>query len=335
MKLMYMLKRITPKWIKEPIKKIITKYNNFDRKYFINNIYRGGGYLELIEFFITSKCNYNCEYCFGDFTPKKLNASDETINNFIKLIPKLQRGACIKLIGGEPTFHPRFIEVANCILENNKSLDIGTNFSLSNDIFKHLIDCSKKENQIKLIVSLHLSQIKSIPEFIEKLISLKNYGKKKIKINVVSVLIEEKIELLKNIKDNLKKYGINMSFQRLKIYQKENKKFSDYTEETEKYLKEAFPNSKTKKIKDFNPYGMLCKAGYSFIRIDTDGSIYRCYEYQKELFNLGNINNEKKLLKKPMPCLSDRCTCLLPVNRGLLIFDKYNYKLADKMKNNY
>jgi len=290
--------------------------------------------IELIEFFITAKCNFNCEYCYGDFSPQKSHANDETIDNFIKLIPKLHKNAYIKLIGGEPTFHPRFSEVANYILKQNHSLDIGTNFSLPNDIFERLLACSELNNQIRLIVSLHLSQIKSIPEFINKIISLKNYGKDKISINVVSVLLEDKLELLKNIYEELKMHGINMSFQRLKIVTDGIAAFQNYSSETENYLKQTFPNRKASKIECLNPYGMLCKTGYSFVRIDTDGSVYRCYDFNEKLFNLGNINKDWKLLRKIMPCLSDKCTCLLPVNRGLLMFNKYNHKLADRIKVN-
>lgn len=234
------------------------------------------------------------------------------------------------MIGGEPTFHPRFIEIADRILNYNHSLDIGTNFSLQNEIFKNLIDCSEKDNQIKLFVSLHLSQINSIPEFIDKLVSLKEYGKEKISISVTSVLLEDKFELLKNIRMDLLKHNINMSFQCLKITSNGGE-FYKYNEEIEKYLIETFPTRKASKIEFLNPYGMLCKTGYSFVRIDTDGSIYRCYNFQDKLFNLGNLNNEWKILKQPMPCLSDRCTCLLPNNRGLLMFDNYNHKLANKI----
>jgi len=331
MKLILVLKKITPKWVKQPIKKIISGGCNFiDKQYFVNNM-RGWGDIDLVEFFLTSKCNYKCEYCTGDFTPQKANANDETMNNVIKLIPYLHERSTIKLIGGEPTIHPRFIDMAHCIMRYKHNLDIGTNFSLPNELFYRLIDCSERDNQIKLIVSLHLSQIKSIPDFIDKLVSLKEYGNDRISIGVVSVLLEEKFLLLKNVRESLMQHGINMQFQRLKIVTKEGGEFFNYSEETERYLKEAFPKRKAAKIENFNPYGMLCKAGHSFVRIDIDGGVYRCYNFHPKLFNLGNINNKWKLLKNAMPCLSDRCTCLLPVNRGLLMFDNYNYKLADKI----
>jgi len=287
--------------------------------------------IELIEFYITAKCNFNCEYCYGDFSPQKSHANDETIDNFIKLIPKLHKNAYIKLIGGEPTFHPRFSEVANYILKKNYCLDIGTNFSLPNEIYENLLACSKLNNQIRLIVSLHLSQIKSIPDFINKITSLKDCGKNKLSINVVSVLLEDKLEYLKDIHEELKTHGVNMSFQRLKIIVDGIATFQNYSDDTEKYLKETFPQRKASKIEDLNPYGMLCKTGYSFVRIDTDGNVYRCYDFNEKLFNLGSINKDWKNLRKIMPCLSDKCTCLLPVNRGLLMFDKYNKRLADKI----
>jgi len=331
MKMILVLKRITPKWVKKLMKKIISTVNNFiEKHYFIKNGGEGG-YIDCIEFYLTKKCNYKCEYCIGEFAPQKANANDETVESFIKLIPYLHKQATIKLIGGEPTMHPRFIDLAHCIMKYKHNLHIGTNFSLPNELFCRLIDCSERDNQIRLIVSLHLSQVKSIPDFINKLVSLKEYGNNRITINVVSVLLEEKFDLLKNVRENLMRYGINMNFQRLKINSNGVTKFCDYSEETERYLKEVFPKRKASKIVNLNPYGMLCKAGHSFVRIVTDGGVTRCYDSHPKLYNLGNINNEWRLLKNAMPCLSDKCTCLLPVDWGLLMFDNYNYKLADKL----
>ena len=68
-----------------------------------------------IEFNITEKCNYCCEYCSQGFLnkhePLKLkNASDEVIEGFLSLLKKLGSEYEVNLIGGEPFCHPKFIE---------------------------------------------------------------------------------------------------------------------------------------------------------------------------------------------------------------------------------
>jgi len=277
---------------------------------------------------MTEKCNYKCEYCFYH-SSKDIHAEDKTVDNFIKLISGMQERSKIKLIGGEPFFHPRFFELAFCVINRNHDLRVGTNFSFSNKLFERIIDEARREKQISLIVSLHLTQIKSVESFLEKIINLKEYGNDKIEISVVSVLKEDNFEVLLNIKEKLALHEIPMIFQRLKI--DSGKDFFKYHEAIENYLQENFPNRTSAKIEFLDPFGMLCKTGYSFIRIYVDGEISRCYNYQEKLFNLGNINKNWKLLKKPMPCLSDKCTCLLPVTQNLLKFDKYNKKLANKI----
>jgi hypothetical protein len=38
------------------------------------------------------------------------------------------------------------------------------------------------------------------------------------------------------------------------------------------------------------------------------------------------------MLKKPLPCLSNKCTCLSPVQRGLILFEKRDIELAKKLE---
>ena len=284
--------------------------------------------LNNLEFHLTEKCNYKCEYCFSH-SLKDIHAENNTVDSFIKLVSGMQEKSKIKLIGGEPLFHPRFMELAHCIMKHNHDLRVGTNFSFPNKLFEKIIDESKREKQISLVVSLHLTQINSIDSFIEKVIELKKYGDDKIEVSVVSVLKEDNFEKLLNVKEKLALSKIPMVFQRLKV--NSGKEFLKYEENIEAYLMENFPNRVAAKIEFLNPFGMLCKTGYSFIRIYVNGEISRCYNYQEKLFSLGNINGNWKLLKKSMPCLSDKCTCLLPVAQNLLEFEKYDRKLANKI----
>jgi MoaA/NifB/PqqE/SkfB family radical SAM enzyme len=269
----------------------------------------------------------------GAYSPKSGNADNKTIDSFIKLVANLTAPCAIKLIGGEPTFHPRFFEIAQLIIKHKHNLHIGTNFSASNDFFKKLIDESERENQITLLVSIHLSQINSVDEFIKKVISLKEYGKDKIFIRVSSVILEENIELLKNINERLSQYNISILFQRLKINSKTG--FYKYTDKTEEYLQKNFPDRIGEKIEGVNTFGLMCKTGCHFIRISLDGEVNRCYNFQQKLYGLGNINNIWRPLKNVTPCLSKRCTCLLPVEWGLIEFGNYNRELAEKIKNGW
>jgi hypothetical protein len=82
----------------------------------------------------------------------------------------------------------------------------------------------------------------------------------------------------------------------------------------------------------------MCKTGYSFLRILPDGEIVRCYDkrcYDKRkigIFYLGDLREVVWMLKEPLPCLATKCTCLLPVMKGLILFEKRDAKLAKRIE---
>jgi MoaA/NifB/PqqE/SkfB family radical SAM enzyme len=319
-------RKIVPKWAILLTKQLIRNYNYLStKKYFTNDILN----INAIEFHLTEKCNYKCEYCTGGYSPKNRNADDKTINSFIELLSKLKEQGTIKLIGGEPTFHPRFFEIAQAAIKYKHNLHVGTNFSPSNELFKKLIDEAERKNQINLLVSLHLSQIESVDEFIEKVVSIKEYARGKVFIQISSVVTDENIMLLKDINEKLSLHNIPVMLQRLKINSKTG--FYKYTQSTEEYLQTFFPDRIGAKIEGLNTFGLVCQTGYRFVRISLDGEVRRCYNFQAKLYGLGNINKIWKPLKNIMPCLSPKCTCLLPVAWDLIEFGNYNKKLAKKI----
>jgi sulfatase maturation enzyme AslB (radical SAM superfamily) len=109
--------------------------------YFCPNYF---GNIEQMEFHITNKCNYKCEYCNAgcgnDKNDGAMEASKETTRNFIGLLPKIKNKSWIKIIGGEPILHPMFFEVAEEIIKNRHILEIATNFSLPNKNFERVCD---------------------------------------------------------------------------------------------------------------------------------------------------------------------------------------------------
>lgn len=261
-----------------------------------------------IQFQITDRCNYLCEYCIQKKGEKEeLDADDIVIDSFISLIHTLKGKWKFMLMGGEALIHPRFFEVAEIISENNHDIFLITNFSFTLDYYKKLVDiCGNSLKKIN--ASLHLSQIKSIETFIEKTIEFNQYKSSKTDFSVVSVLTNENFEILKEIKERLKKHNIKMSFQRLRI-KGEN---IIYKEEIESYLNNN-PEHSAKiaiSMNNIDLKGTTCYTGYKSIRIDRDGSVTRCGTKHGELSFLGNISDETfKFFDKPMPCMSHECQC--------------------------
>jgi hypothetical protein len=86
---------------------------------------------------VTDVCNRNCPYCFAESklnrsqSKKKLLNKDRfiSIKNYLVYLNflKKSRDTQLKLLGGEPTQHPRFIEMVTMALEQDFDLVIFTN----------------------------------------------------------------------------------------------------------------------------------------------------------------------------------------------------------------
>jgi len=102
---------------------------------------------------ITDVCNRNCPYCFAesrmDQSRKNSNSqkTDRNITkkNYLSYLDFLDnsKDKKLKLLGGEPTLHPRFIELVNIGLDRNFEITIFTNGMWSAkvvDFFRNGVD---------------------------------------------------------------------------------------------------------------------------------------------------------------------------------------------------
>lgn len=87
-------------------------------------------------FMLTSRCNFNCDYCFGkDFMSSAPN-KDMSWDVFNGLLEWLQRvpfpGNSIHLMGGEPTLHPEFIDMVTTVLDIKMEIQVFSNLATNN-----------------------------------------------------------------------------------------------------------------------------------------------------------------------------------------------------------
>ncbi|MDD3012976.1 MAG: radical SAM protein [Candidatus Gastranaerophilales bacterium] len=285
---------------------------------------------KFIEFVITQKCNYKCEYCVeGNRDKGNLNefnhASDKVVDEFIQLIRNLEGVWHISVLGGETLIHPRYMEVYQEIINNNHTTRLITNFSLPLEKYKELVDIAGDKLQI-LCASLHLSQVKSLDDFIEKADEFNKYKNSKTKFGVLSVLTEENFEILKEIKQRLAERSVNLGFQTYKVNQKEVFEYSDKIKE---YFKQENRKVNPHGVLAQSTFGTICYSGYDGFIVLEDGQVMRCYNRSQELFTLGNIiGGNYKLFKKPIPCLAQKCNCPLFPSLNMLEYDNVDIELA-------
>ena len=281
--------------------------------------------IKSIEWQITSRCNYRCEYCFQS-KENTSDCSDDVVDKVLEFTGSLGESWFIKLIGGEPFACKRFFEICEKLISQKHTLALTTNFSYPKSDFEKLIDITG-EKLTNITASLHLTQIKDIDEFIENCGWFERYKSEKTNFAVTSVLTEENFEHLKKIEQRLSKAGVQFRYQRIKL----SGKYCDYSEEIEDYIADKLI-SNSENTFHFNSFGTKCYTGLYFFRILLNGNVVRCYNSQP-IYKLGNIAaNTFRPFKKVMPCGSKECTCTTPANRNMIIWGQKSSFLTTVIK---
>jgi radical SAM protein with 4Fe4S-binding SPASM domain len=83
-------------------------------------------YPSYIQYFPTLRCNRSCGFCFTRAVPY---LSDVTHGDFLRLIALMQEVGIrdMDVLGGEPTLHPRFLDMMDALLRGGLSASISTN----------------------------------------------------------------------------------------------------------------------------------------------------------------------------------------------------------------
>jgi MoaA/NifB/PqqE/SkfB family radical SAM enzyme len=265
------------------------------------------------EWVITRKCNYACPYCTPEKKKGALHGSDGTVDAVLGFVSSLQESWLVKLIGGEPFLHPRFFEICTGIVKNGHALCLSTNFSVPLEALQRLVDiCGDKLEYLH--ASFHESQVKDVSRFIEKAVRFKETKRKGTRFIVTAVLLEDDFERLKKIEEKFKESGVNFKFQ----IRKEKGRYHTYTEEIEAYLSGRLSKN-IEKIRGKDFFGTLCHTGRLFFVIQADGNAVRCYNPHPVYYRMGNVaDGSFRRLVKTMPCLSRKCSCTVPANRGMI-----------------
>lgn len=132
------------------LRRLIPNYDKFTTKSWSNR-YTGDGFIffwgensethtrfpRRIYFQITRRCNLNCPACFLKADSGGQDVPFEDIKNMAKVLGR--HGLMeIRLTGGEPTTHPRFIDVINIFQEENIYVSLATNGVIKTQVLKDI-----------------------------------------------------------------------------------------------------------------------------------------------------------------------------------------------------
>jgi len=271
--------------------------------------------IKSIEWEVTSRCNYKCEYCFQVWKETK-DCSSELVDKVLELTASLDGRWLVKLIGGEPFLFRHFFRVCETLIKQGHQVSLTSNFSCGQSVLEKLFDCTGA-NLEGVSASLHLSQTKDLQGFIDKCLWFEHNKHPDTGFVVTSVLKEDNFEQLKWVENELCGKGVRFQYQRIKI----DGKYQSYPAEIEEYVKGKLSSNEDKTFQ-YSSFGTKCYTGLYFFRILLNGSVVRCYNGQP-LFKLGSLSDGSfKPFTKMMPCTSKKCTCPTPANRNMVMWDK-------------
>ncbi len=249
---------------------------------------------------MTRKCNFRCEYCYfpHDNTPVTETLPVERITEFLDGTGETWT---VGLTGGEPFIYPGFVDICEALTRNHR-IGVDTNLSVSSRVrdFAERIDPARVQD---LYVALHIEErerVKGVPAFIENARLLMDRGFKVIVNYVVHPTLEARFHADRAF---FAGHGIPLTprpfrgeFEGRRYPEAYGDRacsvFADHPEQGKKVA--------------FNFFGVPCSAGRTLLRLEPDGTVFRC---PGDKTVLGNVLDSVRLMEGDEPCIKKRCPC--------------------------
>lgn len=249
---------------------------------------------------MTRNCNFQCSYCYFPHTNEKIRnpISAETLLEFLN---RNHDKWLVGMTGGEPFLYPEFVSLCKKITQKHY-IGIDTNLSLSKQINEFAKTISPQSVN-DIYASLHIEEREkrnAIPAFIENYHILADAG---FTIKVNYVLHPSMEQRYPDDVAFFSKHGVPITPRPFKGIHNGLTYPQNYSAE----IKNVFTEHPAAGIKMvFNFRGVDCLSGHSFIRMEPDGTIFRC---PGDRTVLGNIHDQVTLNSSATPCAVDRCPC--------------------------
>lgn len=259
---------------------------------------------------VTSKCNLDCDYCFGHSSGnEKIYKID--IEKLISTLDKSNRIFRISFTGGEPFLIPNFVEACEAITEKH-FLSLNTHL-LSNRV-KEFADNIDPKRILMFHASLHLEELKINDKWNIFSHNFHYCKSKGINIYAEAVAYPSFVNRINYYNDLCRLHKIEYTYG--PFYGEYNSmKYPDAYSEAEINLFGLVPSEFNK----FYQKGNLCNAGVNAGVVYPKGNIMPCFQ-KKE--TIGNIYEGIKFNNKIFECGFNYCGC--PLNE----YDRYLFNKA-------
>jgi hypothetical protein len=298
---------------------------------------------------MNTTCNYRCSYCtqrFLDDRTRWAKDVDRFLDGFARLAsstPGVQWE--VKLSGGEPFLHPRFLDVVAGLRARSFLVGVVTNLSASGDTVAQFLDAAG-DGLTVMSCSLHLeyvdtdakldaflakcdlirARITSSPRGCGREFSLRANAnaaaggeappsRPRARLVVTSVATHAFLPRLAALKVRFDDAGVSFKVQP----EKQDGAVVDYqADEVNALVQLGGHNGHGVVAHDFR--GQPCWSGSRAIIVDDRGEAFRCYPARrKKTERLGNLlDGTLTLLDGAQPCRYSYCNCTVPIARGMM-----------------
>ena len=289
---------------------------------------------------VTNNCNLKCHYC-SKYKTEEFYSLDYVNNivEFINNLSKMKSTVFLKLFGGEPTIHPNILDIIRNI--NSKiNIELQTNLMLDTTLLNEII---RIKNISTYNISLHYG-LADRSVFFNNLNLLLN-SSSKYKYNIMLNLMYEKnyhdiinkdYQVYNRISKAFYNFNVGISLVYHNIKNEYDETVIQWASNTYKKFKQSdrhiniIYNDDTMEQSSFyyikgmgynKCKGMKCSCLKNNIYIDSNGDIYPCQSYFRDLKRkYGNILQDNNILDKLINeeyiiCEADTCDCELDISK--------------------
>lgn len=276
--------------------------------------FTGKGDLFDLTFRITENCNYGCGYC-DYFSNQKGVTHTEIEDLLINFIKEELSGKSIRLCiyGGEPTLHPRIIEICKKLSPYISHFGIQTNLSMKKE---DLVELMSEVPNLNFIPTYHTERVKDVKDFWTKLLLIHRADR----LWHCAFLLPLKTfdEDFKLFKDFYMVFREKMHPQPLTFEEAEwfrIEELKPYLKSQSSMIKRTYKDGSVDYVslmewrnhQQDQVQGWDCTAGKDLLFVDWDGRVYKCLSelYQGQAF--AHLGQKNLISDKTKKCSFDYC----------------------------
>lgn len=259
---------------------------------------------------INTACNYRCSYCTQAGLSDRQRHS-EPIESFLAFFARLPGDWEIKLSGGEPTQHPRFLDIVAGLAAQGRRVGMVTNLSTSRATLETFAATTAARPGL-VSASLHLEYTSS-ERFFERALWLSERHRGGLVLTAVAT--RALLPRLPELAARARALGLNFKIQP----EKRDRDVIDYAPHEREQLLALGGHNGTGHV-DPDLSGRPCWAGSRYFILDDRGEAWRCYPARRaRTERLGNVlRDDIRLFTEARPCLYSYCNCTVPQQRGMV-----------------